>query len=523
MRKMQMNKSIKLNFKYSQFNQLDDFVNYLSPFIKDMKHVRDYESQYAPLHLVNDTQFIQESQRVSQNLKSVDVLVVVGIGGSNLGTQAIYEAMQSSKMNELKTLLFADTTDSAMLNNLINLLKMLHDNENTIAINVISKSGTTTETLANFYVLYDALKQIEEGTFESGNDNSNSTNSSSQTENENTKNGEDKSEETVDTSSLNNDIEDVDKSKSEDNKKEGRGEENPEEDSQNETQESEGNNDTFAKTKLALHERIIVTTDKGSKLYIIGKQQGFKVLTIPKHVGGRYSVFSNVGLFPLSFSGLNIEELLRGAKEIQSQCLQTKSQNPAIMSATAMYLAKKRGQSVVNMFVFSTYLKSLGAWYRQLFAESLGKKMNSSETREVRSGMMPIVSVGSTDLHSVAQLFLGGPNMTYHQFVTIGSSNSIEIKRVPQGFEFLLPSIFEKSVDFVMDSIYTGVERAFVKEKIPFDHFHMNEINEYSLGAFMQFKMIEVMLLAKLWSVNAFNQPSVELYKQETRKLLEEE
>lgn len=502
---MHESKVIKLDFKYSGVKNIDTFVDYLKPTIEYMKHSKNYINEYASLNAIDDEQIIEDCLNVVEELKGVDALVVIGIGGSNLGTLAIYDALKHTK-SDLKTLLFADTTDSLMLKSIISQMKSLVFEGKQVALNVISKSGTTTETLANFYVLYDALKQIEEEYEQSK---KSIEDSKSQEVDEKEYDGNEKSE----------NLEESENEKENQNEDEVNNETNKEEKSSEESNESF--NENLQIQKLPLDKRIIITTDKGSKLYILGRQREYHVLSIPKLVGGRYSVFSNVGIFPLMFSGIEVGNILDGAKDIKSQCLKPTNQNPALVSAASLYLAQKRGQRIVNIFVFSSQLFNIGQWYRQLFAESLGKKMNANNSKEVRTGMIPTCSVGSTDLHSVAQLYLGGPNMTYHQFITIKEVEDIIISKIPSGFELLLPSIFEKSVHTIMGAIYGGVEQAFINEKIPFDGFHMEHLNEYTLGTLMQFKMIEVMFLAKLWGINAFDQPSVELYKEETRKLLD--
>lgn len=505
---MHESKVVKLSFKHSGVGEIEKFVDFLTPTVEFMKRSQNYISKYASLDVLDDQSIIDDSRAVVDVLQGVDVLVVIGIGGSNLGTMAIYDALKGFKEDDsIKTLLFADTTDTIMLKSLISKMKSLVKEGKQIALNVISKSGTTTETLANFYVLYDALKKIEEEAMR--NKESHQKDTSGAEENE-TQSEENSNEEAT----------------SQDNATENEEKEEGEEGKEGDDENSEENSSNInsVNVPLPLHKRIIVTTDKGSKLYIIGKQREYHVLTIPKLVGGRYSVFSNVGVFPLMFAGFEVENILDGARDIKIQCLKATNQNPALISAASLYLAHKRGQRVVNMFVFSSQLFNIGQWYRQLFAESLGKKMNVDNSKEVRSGMIPTCSVGSTDLHSVAQLYLGGPNMTYHQFIGIKEiEQDISISKVPDGFELLLPSIFEKSVHEVMHAIYGGVEKAFIQERIPFDSFHMEHVNEYTIGTLMQFKMMEVMFLGKLWGVNAFDQPSVELYKIQTRKLLEEE
>lgn len=503
---------IKLRFANSKIpKDLSTFVDFLTPTLKKMQSSKDYETPFASLDLVEDESNLKKCREVEEKVSSLSVLIVIGIGGSNLGTMAVYEAMKAKNKN-LKELIFADTTDSFLIEDIIEEMKQLHAQGEEIGINVVTKSGTTTETIANFYILYEALGVIL----------SNENNEQLHKDNE-----EDKSEK-IENKNSQNDKENSEKGNSNKEDEVGSIEEGEKnfEGNENEINEeastkNEVGNDIENAQKLSLNERVIITTDKGSKLELVANLKGFHILPIPQLVGGRYSVLSNVGLFPLSFAGVECGELLRGAKDIKHQCMKINDNNPALMSASAIYNSYKQDKKIVNMFLFSKYLNNLGAWYRQLFAESLGKKMNANNSKEVRSGMMPMYSIGSTDLHSVAQLFLGGPNMTYHSFVTIENTSMINFT-IPQGFESLIPSIENKTLDDIMKAIYGGVEKAFINENISFDNFHIKELDEYSIGALMQFKMIEVMLLGSLFGVNPFDQPSVELYKQETRKLIGE-
>lgn len=510
---------IKLRFANSKIpKDLTTFVEFLTPTLKKMQSSKNYETSFASLDLVEDESNLEKCKEVEERVSSLSVLIVIGIGGSNLGTMAVYEAMKAKNKN-LKKLIFADTTDSFLIENIIEEMKQLHLQGEEIGINVVTKSGTTTETIANFYTLYEALGIIlsnkEDSTDLSKNTTTNNGEEEKTQDEENTNTKENETDEKQD------DEEEKPEETDENKLKEGEDKQNSDENNDDsDKSESDTKKDEMTK-KLTLNQRVVVTTDKGSKLELVANLKGFHILSIPQLVGGRYSVLSNVGLFPLFFAGVDCEELLRGARDIKHQCIKISDKNPALMSASAIYNSYKQGRKVVNLFIFSKHLDNFGAWYRQLFAESLGKKMNSTNTKEVRSGMIPMHSIGSTDLHSVAQLFLGGANMTYHSFITIENTPKINFT-IPQGFEALIPSIENKTLDDIMNAIYGGVEKAFTNENISFDTFHMNELSEYTLATLMQFKMMEVMLLGTLFGVNPFDQPSVELYKKETRKLLGE-
>ncbi len=153
-------------------------------------------------------------------------------------------------------------------------------------------------------------------------------------------------------------------------------------------------------------------------------EKGFDLLEIPKKVGGRYSVFSPVGLFPLGLLGVNIDQLLKGAYDMKSRCLDTNLlKNPAVISATLIYLHYKKGKNIHDLFLVGNDLESVGKWYRQLMGESIGKEFNKDKKR-VFEGITPTVSLVSVDLHSMAQIYLGGPYDKFTTFVNVKQNNS---------------------------------------------------------------------------------------------------
>jgi len=398
---------------------------------------KQYADVRASVNLPVDDEAVQQVLTVAEEKKKLEpvYVIVVGIGGSNLGTIAVFEAVYGKKHNMKKTnkkILFADTVDSDLINDIIQIIEPVLKNGQNIILNVVSKSGSTTETIANFEVLFNLLQKYKDNPSKS----------------------------------------------------------------------------------------VVVTTDFESKLWHLANEKHFSVLEIPKKVGGRYSVFSPVGLFPLAMIGIDIARLLNGAKQMRERCLQNDIQrNPAAVAAAISYLHFKDDKNIHDLFLFSDDLESIGKWYRQLLAESVGKEYDLSNN-QVFTGITPTYSIGSTDLHSVAQLYLGGPFDKFTAFVHI-ENNKHQIS-LPQFEEYgkLVEGIQGKPMQEIMSAIYRGVKTAFVKGNRPFMEIILPDKSEESIGQFLQFKMMETMILGRLLNVNPFDQPNVEAYKTETRELL---
>jgi glucose-6-phosphate isomerase len=411
----------------------------LRPEIKNMVQAtsKGYEDDKACINLPDDRETLRKIKGVVKNKKSLDpkYLVVVGIGGSNLGTIAVQEAVLGKLYNQLNPamkVLYADTVDTDYINSIIKIIEPALKGGNNIIINCISKSGTTTETAVNFEVLFDILR----------------------------------------------------------------------------------------KYKRDYEDYVVLTSDKDSELWNLGLEKSFDQLEIPEKVGGRYSVLSAVGLFPLGLLGLDLEELLDGAKFMRDLCISGNvNENPAVKSASIQFQHYRRRINIFDLFLFSNDLESLGKWNRQLVAESLGKECNK-KGEKVNKGLTPTVSVGSIDLHSIAQLYLGGPYDKLTTFVSVQNDNSL--LRIPkkQDYGEIVAGIRGKSLKTVMDAILEGTKMAFIERKRPFSEIILPDKSEYSIGQFLQFKMIETIYLGYLLEVNPFGQPSVESYKKETRRIL---
>ena len=228
-----------------------------------------------------------------------------------------------------------------------------------------------------------------------------------------------------------------------------------------------------------------------------------------------------MGLFPLCALGLDIDALHQGAEDIRAHCLLGDlSHNPAAQSAAVMAHHYQNSKIINDTFVFNSELESLGKWYRQLLGESIGKEYDI-DGNQVFVGITPTVSVGSTDLHSVGQLYLGGPKNKLTTFVYSTKSGAGFTVPTSRTFPSVVEMVNDKTTNDVMTAILEGVKIAYNKQVVPFMSVEFDDITPYELGAFMQFKMIEMMYLGKLLNVNPFDQPNVESYKLETKQILE--
>jgi glucose-6-phosphate isomerase len=413
----------------------------LVPYITHLQSIVEQGSAYtAPessLYLPSDQALLDVVEQCVAEKKTPNLryIFVIGIGGSNLGTKAIYDALYG--MGDLvpttrPKMVFVDTNDAAMLNMYVHTLIPTLTSKDEYLVVTISKSGGTTETLANTEIL---LARLDEQCGD-------------------------------------------------------------------------------------VHDRVVVITDQDSLYWQAAGERQMTRLAIPVSVGGRYSVFSAVGLFPLALLGVDIHAFRQGACDVRERCLvPDPERNPAIQSAAILAQALHDGKTIHDTFVFNSELESLGKWYRQLMGESLGKE-KTVEGDEVHTGITPTVSIGSTDLHSVGQLYLGGPKDKITTFVyTTHEPHPLTVP-AQRMFPTITPMISGRTTSDIMRAILGGVQAAYVAQDLPFMDVQLNGITPYELGAYMQYKMIEMMCVGTLLHVNPFDQPHVELYKVETKRLL---
>lgn len=418
--------------------KLSDYLGDLNKKMASVKKTRQpafaYDFPEASILVPFETKRLSAVKNLSHKLegnKRLGKIIVIGIGGSNLGTLAIYLALLQKCGREI---VFADTIDPGAVARVQQAVSLDFQQKRQPVIFIISKSGQTFETAANFGVLLPLLKRFWPARFQN---------------------------------------------------------------------------------------QVVAITDNHSPLQQYAQANHFQVVTIPKMVGGRYSVLSEVGLLPLYLAGVNIDQLIQGAKRIVQNNLALTDRNQPLTAAATLYLNFKKGKLIYNNFIFDQKLEGVGLWYRQLLAESLGKKYNLQE-KIVHTGILPILSYGHIDLHSIGQHYFEGQRNIFTSFIEV-EKDEIKLAQeqiVGRGLNHLIANLEGKDIKVLRRAIITGVKQAYQKLKLPYTEFRFNKVDEENLGEFLQTRMLEVMFLGKLMDINPFNQPGVELYKSEARKLL---
>ena len=265
-----------------------------------------------------------------------------------------------------------------------------------------------------------------------------------------------------------------------------------------------------------LRNQIIATTDsqKGT-LKKLADDLGLRTLPIPEGVGGRFSVLTPVGLFPAYILGIDIDTLLEGAAFMDKKCKKDDIfQNPAYMNAVIHYhLHKTRRINMAVLMPYSQALADISGWYRQLLAESLGKKFSYSG-EIVYAGQTPIKAVGVVDQHSQIQLYREGP------FDKIFTILSVENFR-----NFLnIPSYFDNydgtgylgghTLNELIESEQKATILALVKSLRPVIEITLPEINPYTVGQIFYLYEVQTVFAGYLYNVNSLDQPGVEAGKQ---------
>ena len=415
----------------SFLKKADEYTHVLRKVSESADYSASESSINAPFDLANK-EIIDDL--VAEFSSSLKYIFVIGIGGSNLGTLAIYQALRGGFDYLLPEtspkMIFLDTLDPVAIASVHQIISAFVTKASEVAVCIITKSGTTTETVVNFEVLYSFLYD-----------------------------------------SFGDDI---------------------------------------------LHQ-IVAITDNGSALQKSAKKKGFHILEIPKNVGGRYSVFTSVGIFPLKLAGVNTTELLKGASSMRNLCLsESFDENIALSSACLTMSALEKSQKIANHFFFHPSLEGVGKWWRQLVAESLGKQVDISGST-VHAGFTPVVSIGTTDLHSQAQLYLAGPDDKFTQFISCAHQAEVQVPE-PIVLDDMSNNFVNKKITDIVSAILSGTKKAYDEHDRKYSEIILPKISEFFLGEYLQFCMMETMYIGYLMGVNAFDQPNVESYKKYARE-----
>lgn len=349
--------------------------------------------------------FIEAKARVVQ--KKFKRLIVIGIGGSDLGARAIWRALPNKKIE----LVFLSNPDPDTITEVTNL--SMAEWKKT-AINVVTKSGTTLETLSNFMIVRQRLIKA------------------------------------------------------------------------------------LGKAEHSKH--VLITTEVDSPLATWSRKQGYEILPHPKNVGGRFSVLSIVGLFPAACGGIDIKKMLLGARSVNF--------SEAAKFAALQYLNYQKGRTINVLMPYSDRLNRLPFWFRQLWAESLGKN---------GLGPTPVAALGAVDQHSEIQLYNDGPDNKTITFIEIENfSSTIKIPGVLSIIDYAQG----KDPARLLHAERKGTAAALTKNKKPNATIFIPKISPETLGALFQFFMVATVYAGELFGVDAFNQPGIEEGKRRAREEL---
>ena len=386
---------------------------------------------YNQEEIVKD--IIETANKIRENS---EYFVVLGIGGSALGPIAVFQALCHLHYNDLPKekrngpkFYVEDNVDPERMVALLDVI----DVEKT-TFNVITKSGATSETMTQYLIIADLLKQ---------------------------------------------------------------------------------------KLGDKWKEHIITTTsaNKGN-LIKLSKSEGFKTFYIPDGVGGRFSELCPVGLLPASVLGVDINELLSGAKYMNEICSSGDyTKNMALANALISYLAMKDGKNISVMLPYADGLKFIADWYSQLWAESLGKEVDN-EGKKVFVGQTPVKALGVTDQHSQVQLYTEGPFDKITTFLAVDKYR--EVVEIPNGCEDIPDVNFLSghTMNELINAERIATEYALTVKNRLNRTIYLPVLNAFTLGELLFFFELETAYAGEMLNIDAYNQPGVENGKNATYALL---
>jgi glucose-6-phosphate isomerase len=354
----------------------------------------------------------RQIKKDAENYKGFKNLVVLGIGGSALGNITLKNMLCHSYHNEGKNngypnLYVMDNVDPVWTMELSETIRM----EDTV-FNIITKSGSTAETLSNFFFFLEKLK----------------------------------------------------------------------------------------KKTSDWKEHLVITTGSSGFLNDFALEHGIKKYPVPEDVGGRYSVLSEVGLFPAAVTGIDIESLLEGAADAEE------NEHVPVAYAALQYYFYKKGKNITVFMPYSKKLESAADWFRQLWAESLGKNE--------KTGPTPVKALGTTDQHSQVQLYMEGPKDKAYTFLSVKES-SPELKLNYDG-HFL----GEKTMRDLFNAELEGTMQALAGAGRPVMNFEIPRIDAYNAGELLYQLETACVITGNMLGIDPFNQPGVETGKKLAYKIL---
>ena len=253
------------------------------------------------------------------------------------------------------------------------------------------------------------------------------------------------------------------------------------------------------------NKNIFIIENKNNYLNNLANQIKAEIVEHKNYIGGRYSILSEVGMLPAELMGLNEKEFKRLNYLINNKSFI----NQLIQNVASTLSLVNKGKYLSVILNYDHKSENLLKWYQQLLAESLGKKSK---------GILPIISTMPKDNHSLMQFYLDGPKKNFYTFFSSAEKNSNQINK-----KLLLKShsyLSNKNIKKIIYSQMLATQNIFKRKKIPYRSFEILQRNEKTLGEIFCFFILETILLGRALKVNPFDQPSVELIKKETKKIL---
>ncbi len=256
---------------------------------------------------------------------------------------------------------------------------------------------------------------------------------------------------------------------------------------------------------------IAITDPEKGHLRDFSLEHDIRMLPLPADVGGRYSIFTPIGMLAIALLDGDVNAFCRGAKEMDTICQKTlMDENPAALLACVQFLLDtKRDYPVRVIMPYCHRLQSLARWNQQLIAESLGKQETANP--------IPLAAVGTQDQHSLLQQWMAGPRKTWHIFIREKEKVRLTVPApLPEFFAHLEGKAFGQ----LLDACAEGTARALTSAKRPHVTLTITRVDSQHLGQLFYLFLTEVVLLGKLYRIDPYGQPAVEIGKKITKEIL---
>jgi glucose-6-phosphate isomerase len=261
--------------------------------------------------------------------------------------------------------------------------------------------------------------------------------------------------------------------------------------------------------------RWCATTDPAkSELLTLARRLGMATLAIPPNVGGRFSVLTAVGLLPAAFLGLDVDALLQGARDMRTHCWTAPAdRNAGITGAVLTFLmATKRARNIQVLMPYAGSLVAFADWYRQLWAESLGKRVDR-RGRVVHTGQTPVTALGATDQHSQVQLYMEGPHDKVVTFLEVEQYRPDV--RIPKLHPDLASTGYlgGRTLGELLTAERRGTEIALTGAGRPCFTYLLPRVDAHVVGQLIYLFEFQTALSGEMYGIDAFDQPGVEAGK----------